>query len=163
MAREIERKFLVVSDGWRAGARPVGRLRQGYLTEGSPSLRVRVKDGDRAQLTIKLGQGLARDEYEYEIPIGDGEDLLAACEGRLVDKTRHLHDAGEDRAWEIDVYHGPLDGLVTAELELSGEDEPVPDADWLGTELTGDPRWSNAELATKGAPVRLPPKGKDQP
>jgi len=163
MAREIERKFLVVSHEWRAGAKRAARLRQGYLTEGSPSLRVRLTDGQAAQLTIKLGQGLARDEFEYDIPIGDGEQLLAACQGCVVDKTRHLLEADEGRNWQIDVYHGTLDGLVTAELELAGEGDPVPDAAWLGRELTGDARWSNAELATKGAPVRLPPEGREQP
>lgn len=162
MAKEIERKYLVVSDRWRADARPAGRLRQGYLTTGSPSVRVRLKGADKAQLTIKLGQGLSRDEFEYEIPFGDGEQLLEACQGSIVDKTRYTLPAGGGRRWEIDVYHGALDGLVTAEIELSGEDEMVPAADWLGEELTGDPRWSNAQLATGGAPVRLPPKGKDR-
>jgi len=149
VGREVERKFLVVGDAWRAGARGVS-YRQGYLSAGEDArctVRVRIA-GDRAFLTIKgpAARG-ARDEYEYSIPAPDAEELLARyCAGGRVEKIRHvvLH-AGH--AWEVDEFTGENAPLVIAEVELDRIDQVVQLPAWVGLEVTDDPRYTNAALA----------------
>ncbi len=147
MAKEIERKFLVASDAWRTGARGVP-YRQGYLDTGAGcTVRVRVA-GERAFLTIKgPPQGAVRDEYEYPIPVADAEELLGRlCSGGCIEKVRHrVTHAG--RVWEVDEFEGANAGLVLAEVELEHPDAEVALPSWLGTEVTGDPRYTNAALA----------------
>jgi adenylate cyclase len=146
MGTEIERKFLV-KPGW---PRPAGGtfLSQGYVSL-APERTVRVRvAGDRAFLTLKgKTQGLARSEFEYEIPVPDAREILRElCELPPVEKTRHeLPHAGH--LWEVDVFHGANDGLVLAEVELARADEPLQLPDWIGEEVSGDPRYYNASLA----------------
>ena len=145
MGVEIERKFLVVGDGWRQGeGLPYA---QGYLNrDGQRTVRVRIA-GDRAFLTVKgANSGATRAEFEYEIPKADAEQLLHLCDGAVVRKTRRLIEhAGH--AWEVDEFEGDNAGLVVAELELESEDQPYARPDWLGREVTGDARYYNSSLA----------------
>ena len=146
MAEEIERKFLVRGDGWRAQASGT-RFRQGFLsTDPDRTVRVRVA-GARGMLTIKgRTVGARRPEYEYEIPLGDAERMLdSLCERPLIEKVRFELRAGA-HLWEIDVFEGDNAGLVVAEIELESEDESFERPDWLGEEVTEDPRYFNANL-----------------
>jgi CYTH domain-containing protein len=148
MPIEIERKFLVVGNGWRQGASPE-RLTQGYISVSHrANIRVR-RVGDRAFLTIKSGHaGLARMEYEYEIPARDGDELLGTlCAGSVIDKMRHTVTAF-GHTWVIDEFIGSLSGLVIAEVELTHADEPVRLPTWIGDEVTGDPRYLNSRLSS---------------
>lgn len=148
MATEIERKFLVKNDGWRAQAQPGVRFRQGYLTgSGKASVRVRV-EGDEANLNIKSATlGIRRQEYEYPIPLADANAMLdALSEGGLVEKTRYCIPVGE-HVWEVDVFEGANAGLVVAEIELEREDEPFVKPDWAGDEVSHDQRYYNVCLA----------------
>ena len=145
---EIEHKFLVTGDGWRAGADGGQRITQGYLSRGDHvSVRVRMA-GDKAWLNIKHAVSFTvRREYEYAVPVADARELLEqACEGALVDKTRYrVHH--EDHLWEVDVFHGDNAGLVIAEVELRREDEDFARPVWLGAEVSEDPRYLNQRLA----------------
>ncbi len=147
MRFEIERKFLVIGDGWRPG-RPGTAIRQGYLcAHKAQTVRVRVS-GDRAFLTVKgAPKGLARPEFEYEIPAADAHDMLDhLCPRPLVEKTRfEVVHAGI--GWVVDVFAGDNEGLVLAEVELAREDQAVELPDWVGEEVTGDPRYLNVNLA----------------
>lgn len=146
MGLEIERKFLVDGDGWRAEATEATVIRQGYLVRGEArTVRVRRR-GDAAYLTIKGPGDRARQEFEYEIPAADADELLALCEPGVIDKVRHLVPF-RGRVWEVDVFGGRHEGLVLAEVELddAGSDVDVPE--WVGREVTGEPGWSNAELS----------------
>jgi len=148
MAREIERKFLLENDAWRSDASAGIRMRQGYLTQNGPcSVRVRVA-GERAWLNIKSATlGISRLEFDYPIPIADAEDLLEAlCVGAPIHKTRyHVVHAGH--LWEIDVFEGDNAGLVVAEIELQGPEEPFALPEWAGDEVSFDPRYYNVSLA----------------
>jgi len=158
MAKEIERKFMVVGDAWRDAAVSSRSIVQAYLAvDGGTELRVRLSNGDQARLTVKLGvSAMTRDEFEYPLPLDDARAMLAASPGRMIAKTRHIIRAG-GHVWEVDVYEGSLEGLVIAEVELGAEDDdPVLPA-WLGREVTGDPAWSNAALATHGRPAGRTP------
>jgi adenylate cyclase len=120
---EIERKFLLKSDAWRAVTDGPGMLiRQGYLARGTCTVRVRVK-GDAAWITVKGTRvGASRPEFEYEISSKDAQRMLdSLCEKPLIEKTRYLVKAGEC-VFEIDEFHGANAGLVLAEVELERED-----------------------------------------
>lgn len=154
MGTEIERKFLVAGDGWRANVVRSRTMAQAYIARGEhASVRVRVIDNDAGRLTIKgRVSGLSRDEFEYDVPIEDARALLALRSGRLLAKQRY--DVIEDgRLWEVDVFEGEFSGLVIAECELEREDEAVIRPAWLGREVTADPRYYNAALAAHGLPT----------
>jgi adenylate cyclase len=148
MATEIERKFLVVGNGWRDQVRSASHIRQGYLSrEGRASVRVRVVDEARACLTIKAAKSrIARHEFEYEIPIADGLALLEFCSGHLIDKVRHRVEIG-GRQWEVDVFEDENAGLIIAEIELKAESDALELPSWVGREITEEGRYYNAALA----------------
>lgn len=147
MAREIERKFLVVNDGWRAGVTRSIPMRQGYLGSGGEvSVRVRI-EGEEARLNLKsVTLGVSRDEFEFPLPLaGALEALDRFCGQRCVEKVRHLVPSGS-HVWEIDVFAGANAGLVVAEIELSTEDEAFLRPEWLGREVSDEPRYYNVSL-----------------
>jgi adenylate cyclase len=153
MGVEIERKFLLASDAWRAQVSRSQRLVQGYLvsaaavTSGAARSSVRVRiGGEQAWLNIKSSNlGAARDEYEYEVPLADAEAMLARlCDG-VVEKIRH-YVAHANHEFEIDEFFGANDGLVVAELELDAVDEAYERPLWLGAEITHLPRYYNLNL-----------------
>lgn len=158
MAVEIERKFLVTSDAWRAAASESALLRQGYLTSNAKvTVRVRIRDDERAMLTLKgTPEGIVRAEYEYEIPIQDARELLELAAPHVIVKRRHLVPfAG--LIWEVDEFLDRHGGLVLAEVELSHAQQAVTLPDWAGPEVTFDDRYNNASLArADGLPVPGP-------
>lgn len=167
MGLEIERRFLVVGDGWRPHVRWQAELQQGYLSSAPDGFTLRVRlspdgggqqlpDTGRAWLTLKAPaggpqrqagprEGLVRQEFEYPIPPADAAALLALTAHRLC-KCRHALDLpGGD--WVVDVFEGANAPLVVAEVELSTPDQPVAVPAWCGLELTGRHELSNAALA----------------
>lgn len=150
MAKEIERKFLVKHESWRAEAGPGAAMRQGYLAAmDDRTVRIRLIDGESARLTIKIGTGmLTRDEFEYEVPLGDGEELIASAIGTVIAKTRYRVQ-GETHVWEVDVFEEPYAGLIVAEVEMRTENDDPVLPDWIGQEVTDDQRYSNFALATR--------------
>ena len=158
MAREIERKFIVDGDAWRDAVETSRSIVQAYLAiDGQTSVRVRVSDDDRALLTVKLGvSDMTRDEFEYPVPLADARIMVAASRGRLVQKTRHIVTV-DGFVWEVDVFAGALEGLVVAEVEMGSEEDDPPLPPWVGREVTGDPAWTNAVLATDGRPADARP------
>ena len=149
MACEIERKFLLLDNSWRAAAAPPRRLVQGYFDNGRSGFTLRVRDDDGVgKLTIKgRPTGCSRSEFEYTIPIGDVRDMLAEfCLPRVVEQLRYLVEY-EGFTWEIDEYLGANTGLFTAEIELPTADTEFPRPPWLGEEISGIPRYTNAALS----------------
>jgi adenylate cyclase len=146
MGREIERKFLVQGDAWRAGASGTSYV-QGYLSRDVARI-VRVRQaGPSAYLTIKGSpQGASRPEFEYPIPLSDAQQLMNLCLRPLVEKMRYVIKYGNKR-WEVDEFHGDNRGLILAEIELSREDEPIEIPLWVGQEVSGDPRYFNSSLS----------------
>ena len=153
---EIERKFLVISDAFKSQATARYAIMQGYLCkEPGKTIRVRIRD-TRAFLTIKsslLRDGIAKFEWEKEIELSDAKELMQICLPGVISKTRYIipvtgkgfRVTGE-RQWEVDVFHGRLDGLVLAELELGAENEAYTRPEWLGEEVTGQPQYYNANM-----------------
>jgi CYTH domain-containing protein len=148
--REIERKFLVRKMPSDLTSYPNNEISQGYLVSMDDGLQVRLrKSGDRYSLTFKRGSGNVREEREIELTAKQFETLWPATEGKRLVKTRHEIPLGA-RTVEIDVYHERHEGLVVAEVEFDGEEEAkyFQPPDWLGDDVTGDPRYSNQLLAS---------------
>nr|WP_314259091.1 CYTH domain-containing protein [uncultured Devosia sp.] len=148
MAQEIERKFLVVSDDWKAAVTGSKWLRQGYLSSNAKAtVRVRTRDDDEAFVTIKgASKGMSRAEYEYTVPVADAREMLAMAAPHVVEKRRHIVPFG-GLTWEVDVFEGRHAGLVMAEVELKSEDQKVELPAWVGKEVTDDDRYFNASLS----------------
>lgn len=146
MAIEIERKFLVNGNGWRSLA--VGFLyRQGYIAKNPErTVRVRVVE-NTGYLTIKgLSIGLSRAEFEYIIPVEEAEQMLQdLCDRPLIEKTRYKINVG-DLLWEVDEFEGENKGLILAEVELTDENQTIELPNWIGKEVSGDPRYYNSYL-----------------
>lgn len=146
MGKEIERKFLVKGNSWRALA-PGTEYRQGYLNSAKERVvRVRTID-DKGYLTIKgITLGATRVEYEYEIPVAEAEAMLdELCEKPLIEKNRYKIDY-EKLIWEVDEFFGENQGLIVAEVELESEDQDYEKPGWIGDEVTGDPKYFNSNL-----------------
>lgn len=146
MGIEIERKFLLTSTSWKELA-PGTSYRQGYLNSTKErTVRVRTID-DKGFLTIKgLSVGATRIEYEYEIPVVDAKHLLDdLCEKPLIEKNRYKITYG-GFVWEVDEFFGENKGLIVAEIELESEDQSFDKPEWVGEEVTGDPRYFNSSL-----------------
>ncbi|MGJ8673802.1 CYTH domain-containing protein [Rubritalea sp.] len=146
MATEIERKFLVTSDDWKADAKPT-HIVQGYLSS-DPDRTVRVRiHNDKAFLTIKgRASGISRTEVEFNISIDHARELLPLCLTPPIEKTRHLLVI-DSHTWEIDEFHGSNQGLIVAEIELSSENEAFEKPLWVGAEVSHDFRYANSHLS----------------
>jgi CYTH domain-containing protein len=145
---EIEKKFIVTSDSYKALAFSSDRIAQGYICrEGGNSARVRVR-GDKGYITIKgpsLDGGLSRFEWEKEIPVDEALELLKLCHDGIIDKTRHLVKCGA-HTFEVDEFFGDNEGLTIAEVELGDANEEFEKPDFIGEEVTGDKRYYNSRL-----------------
>lgn len=147
MALEIERKFLLTSDAWRSRVERAVPMRQAYLGGDGVSVRVRIA-GDAALINIKQKRlGLAREEFEYPVPMADGLRLMELAAGGKVEKTRHYVRHG-GMLWEIDEFEGDNAGLVVAEIELDAVDQGFQRPPWIGDEVTDVERYYNIALAT---------------
>ena len=156
MPLEIERKFLVTCEGWRAAAHQVVPMAQGYINdmgamdrgEQKASVRVRIQ-GDAAFLNLKSRElGHTRQEFDYQIPVADARALLALCVGGVVDKRRHYVNH-EGHLWEVDEFLGDNAGLVVAEIELEHADEAFVKPAWAGRQVTDAARYYNLALAAR--------------
>ena len=145
LALEIERKFLVDEKKVAALNLTGGeKIFQGYLSR-NPTVRVRVK-GEKGFLTIKSRNvGIVRNEFEYEIPLADAEELLKLCEPNILQKIRYkVEHAG--KIFEVDIFEGRNQGLILAEVELNSPTEFVDLPDWIGKEVSNNPKYFNSNL-----------------
>ena len=148
MGVEVERKFLVTGDAWRDAVTSATRIVQGYIAQTeTATVRVRVR-AETGYLTIKgATTGVARSEYEYEIPVDDALGMLEEmAQGPVIDKVRHLVPVGT-HVWEVDVFAGANAPLVMAEVELASADEHFVLPAWAGAEVSEDGRYFNVNLA----------------
>ena len=157
---EIERKYLVTSDCYKELAVARYHIRQGYISrEKTGTVRVRITD-NKAYLTIKgkpAAGHFARYEWEKEIDVQEAEELMKLCQGTVIDKTRWIVPAETvdnlqltvdnlQLIWEVDEFHGKHEGLVVAEIELDNEEQSFEIPDFIGDEVTHDPRYYNANM-----------------
>ncbi len=155
MPTEIERKFLVDRGALPANLHGGARFTQGYLSV-EPVVRVRLSEREgrdpEAWLTIKGTGTLSRAEYEYPIPSEHAREMIGLCVA-VLSKTRHHVEVGE-HAWDLDEYHGALDGFWLAEVELDHEGESFERPAWVADEVTSDATYTNVALALKVLSMR---------
>lgn len=147
MRKEIERKFLVTGELWRKGHMGIS-YRQGYLSiDPDRTIRVRTIDNRKGYLAIKgKTVGTSREEFEYEIPLDDANQLLEHfCRKPLIEKRRYKILFGR-KIWEVDEFAGKNQGLILAEVELKDENEEINLPEWVEEEVTGDPKYYNVNL-----------------
>jgi len=147
MPIEIERKFLLKNETWRAEVLSSTVFKQGYFAgNGKASIRVRV-EGEQANINIKGATiGVKRAEYEYPIPLDEAIELLETlCEHPLIEKVRHIVKHAEHK-WEIDEFDGENDGLIVAEVELQSEQESIQLPAWAGEEVSAQEKYYNVSL-----------------
>jgi len=150
MAYEIERKFLVTSDDWRKRVKKTLQIKQAYFCNTKKaSLRIRVSDQSGYLSSKSMTMDIRRHEFEYKIPLQDAEFMLEyMCIGKPIIKKRHLVTVGQ-HLWEIDEFLADNEGLVVAEIELGHEDEPFNKPEWIGLEVSNDPKYINLSLVSK--------------
>ena len=151
MGIEIERKFLMKSDEWKVHVTETHVIKQGYLQSGmdttqQSSVRIRISN-KQANINVKSAElSAVRQEFEYEIPLHDAEQMLRTlCGGVVIEKTR-FYVPYESHLWEIDIFSGENTGLQMAEVELGSLDEHFEKPDWLGPEVSHDERYYNNYL-----------------
>ena len=148
MGYEIERKFLVNGD-YKSESFKAYPIKQGYLSlSGASVVRVRIR-GEKAFITVKssvVDGSITRNEWEYEIPVLEAEEMLGLCKEGIIDKTRYLVKVG-NHMFEVDEFYGENEGLLIAEVELESEDEKFEIPEWLGEEVTGNVRYYNSFLS----------------
>jgi adenylate cyclase len=162
MELEIERKFEVVSDDWRAEVDQSLLIQQGYLlAEKNKTVRVRIcapltGDGSvapEAFLTIKMGNTpITTEEFEYEIPYDDAVQLMRHSGDLTLEKIRH-HVRFDGRVWEVDEFQGRHEGLIVAEIECKDAMEINNFPDWVGREVTYDSYFKNASLVQSSTTI----------
>lgn len=147
MAKEIERKFLVTDQKYRELSTSHSLIIQTYISVNPDStVRLRIIDS-KAYITIKTRNvGAVRNEWEYEIPLNDAKEMITTTAVTpIIEKTRYLVNG-----WEIDEFHGCLEGLTVAEIELNDENQLFEIPPFIGEEVTHDPRYFNSSLAQTG-------------
>ena len=149
MNYEIERKFLVKDDSWKEGLKEANSsfIQQAYLSVyPEPTVRIRIKDSN-AWLTIKgKAEGIKRKEFEYKVPQKESLELIKmAISGQVI--KRRYEIKYNNKNWELDEFLGDNEGLVTAEIELKSETEDFDKPEWLGEDVSTDPKYKNSALA----------------
>lgn len=146
MGKEIEKKFLVKREMIKSVTKGIF-LRQGYISiDKKRTVRVRIAE-NKAYITVKgISTGAVRDEYEYEIPVRDANEILdKICITPIIEKKRVKLEINE-LTWEIDSFYGDNEGLIIAEVELKDEEQTITKPDWAGKDVTGDPKYFNSNL-----------------
>jgi CYTH domain-containing protein len=147
MAIEIERKFLVVNDGWKNSVVRRVKIRDGLIANNKGhKARVRIAD-DVATIALKSRKrGLVRTEFEYAIPYSDAQEILRImCDGNVIDKVRYFVPYASN-IWQVDVYEGLLGGVILAEIELTDVDQKLKLPGWIGEEVSADPKYRKINM-----------------
>ncbi|TAN69515.1 MAG: CYTH domain-containing protein [Magnetospirillum sp.] len=143
---EIERKFLVRSNDWKANICRTTTIRQSYFP-GTIGMTVRVRQTDhQSRITWKTGRiGISRAEFEIGIGPGYAEWLFGLCPYPAIKKHR-CHVLDQCCTWHVDTFLGRHAGLTVAEIELEHPTQSFCLPDWIGDEVTHDRRISNSSL-----------------
>lgn len=146
MAQEIERKFLLKNENWKKEVSSQSSIKQGYLNSNPErTVRIRIRN-NQGFLTIKSkNKGAVRNEFEYEIPLEEAEELILLCEQPVIEKIRYLVPKN-NHIWEIDIFEGANQGLEVAEIELSHENESFELPSWVDKDVTHETKYYNSQL-----------------
>lgn len=158
---EVERKWLINPEDLPEDIEIYKRteLRQGYIAiaEDGSETRIRSFDDSTFELTTKTKGTTARHEQTIRLSPEMFEALWPKAENRRIEKTRYYIPYMTDdkkHTIELDIYHGNLDGLITAEVEFAGREADASVASttfkapaWFDKEVSEDGRYKNQSLA----------------
>ena len=148
MALEIEKKFLVLNDSFKKISYRSINITQGYIFSSENRILRVWTTPEKSKITIKSGSDIVRNEYEYQIPSEDAQELLLLSNGYIIDKIRYLIKF-EGFIWEVDVFLKENEGLIVAEIELEQENQKFIKPNWVGEEVSSDKKYYNYNLAEK--------------
>lgn len=150
---EIEHKFLVCGP-YKHLATACTHITQCYISDDPQrTVRIRIRN-DKAVLTIKGGSsadGLSRYEWEKSVPVDEARELMRLALPGVIDKHRYIVPY-QGHEWEIDEFHGDLEGLILAELEVPCADTKFAVPPFIGKEVSGYRRYYNSQLRHLSAP-----------
>jgi adenylate cyclase len=147
MATETERKFLIEGEFRHLAVKEINIIQAYLVLDSWKTIRIRIAD-DKAYLTIKTRppkNTITRNEWEFQIPLKDAQEMMKICIPGRISKTRYIIPSGKHKI-EVDVFHEKNEGLVIAEIELDSDNEEYFKPAWLGEEVTGQPQYYNANL-----------------
>jgi len=145
---EIERKFLVNKELWQKSTKPAGQhITQGYLSvDRNKTIRIRITESG-SYMTIKgKTTNISREEYEFPVPCEMATEIIQKFSEGIIEKVRYKVSY-KGKIWEVDEFLGDNVGLLIAEIELTHEQENFELPEWVGKEVSNDPRYFNASLA----------------
>ena len=148
MALEIEKKFLVLNDSFKKVSYRSIKITQGYIFSSENKILRVWTTPEKSKITIKSGGDIVRNEYEYQIPSEDAQELLLLSNGYIIDKIRYLIKF-EGFIWEVDVFLKENKGLIIAEIELEQENQKFIKPNWVGEEVSSDKKYYNCNLAER--------------
>ena len=145
MAKEIEHKYLVVSEEYVEMAKSISMIIQGYLSKDPErTVRIRIRNTE-AFITVKgKTSGDTREEFEYNIPLEDAEKMMHLCIGTPLKKERYVVEF-KGFIWEVDRFLN-CDSPTVAEIELRSSAQSYPIPPFVGEEVTGNPKYYNSNL-----------------
>ncbi|WP_035771389.1 CYTH domain-containing protein [Butyrivibrio sp. FCS006] len=178
MGVEIERKYTVKELPKDLDKYPFHVIEQGYLNV-KPAIRVRREDDTYymtyknrdmyAQQDSSPQQEAPIGATEYNLPLDKDsyEHMLTKADGNVIRKKRYLIPLNTDAFTEtdaqdlqidksalkieLDVFDAPYDGTIIAEVEFPSEEaaSAYKPADWFDQDVTGDKRYSNAQMSLR--------------
>jgi len=149
MGLEIERRFLIKNDNWKAFVIKKLFIEQGYLSNNLNDWIIRIRSSDNDyKITLKKHiKSFTNFEFEYSIPHQDGATIMSNL-SNTIKKERFLLEV-EKKSWIIDCFKGNNYPLKIAEIELSREDEYLNLPSFISKEITGLTHYSNFSLSNK--------------
>ena len=152
---EYEKKYLVKELPEDLELYQKSEIMQGYLSN-NPDMRIRQYKQENDEmfyvLTIKVKNGLYRDETEFQINQEQFNNLVPLVQSKWIEKTRYYIPLADLLEAELDIYYDELSGLQTVEVEFLNEveaNEFIPPV-WFGEDVTFDKKYKNASLAFGG-------------
>ena len=148
MALEIERRFLIKNDSWKAFITKKIFIEQGYLSKNLDDWIIRIRfSGEGFKIALKKHiAGFTNFEFEYSIPQKDGEKIMSTLTN-TIKKERFFLEV-EKKSWIIDCFKENNYPLEIAEIELSKEEEDLKLPSFISKEITGLRHFSNFSLAS---------------
>jgi len=149
MALEIERRFLIKNDNWKKYITKKIFIEQGYLSKSLDDWIIRIRfTGKDYKIALKKHiESFTNFEFEYSIPLKDGEKIMSNLSNKIK-KERFLLQF-EKKSWIIDCFQENNYPLEIAEIELSSEEEELNLPSFISKEITGLTHYSNFSLAYK--------------
>ncbi len=146
---EIERKYLIDKIPFSLEGFRCRRIEQGYLCT-EPVVRIR-RDDDTYYLTYKSKGLMVREEYNLPLTREAYKHLKPKADGRIISKFRYMIPLEGSLTAELDLFQDDLAPLMLAEVEFGTveEAEHFLPPEWFGEDVTNSSKYHNSTLSKK--------------